>query len=433
MAETEKKVFFDRKKRFLLPEKITVRPVTEGLLERLNANPERKRLVEVRHMDVTYGYGLSKFKAVHDMSFNIYEGEVLGLVGESGSGKSTTGNALISLVKHSFGDIKINGKYLPKEGEKVDKDFKEFIINNVQMIFQDPANSLNPFVNIEQVVTEGLYNLKNFKPSYIKFSFKSYLIDLMNELKKRGLNDQVTRLDIFFNDQFDYLNEDEQKKLISFVNKLQIKDLTNGSIKLNEILNEINEVKNLNENQLIKKVAIDVLKSVGLDETVLHRYPLEFSGGQQQRIGISRAVAMRPKLLIADEPISALDVSIQAQVINIFKDLKAKYNLTILFIAHDLRMVEYISDRIAVMYKGILLEIGPTKEVVKNFLHPYTKSLMEAIPSIDADKKSLLGYIYDPSMHGYTKDHQPKWINLGNDHYILATEDEVERWKNSEY
>lgn len=176
-----------------------------------------------------------------------------------------------------------------------------------------------------------------------------------------------------------------------------------------------------------------MLKSVGLDESVLKRFPLEFSGGQQQRIGISRALVLRPKLLIADEPISALDVSIQAQVINIFKDLKQKYNLTILFISHDLRMVEYISDRIAVINKGKLLEIGPTKEIMQNFLHPYTKSLMEAIPAIDSTSKSLLGYVYDPQIHEYSEDNQPEWVNLGNNHFVLATKDEVSQWKKGVY
>ncbi len=154
-------------------------------------------------------------------------------------------------------------------------------------------------------------------------------------------------------------------------------------------------------------MVIDILKQVGLDDTVLGRFPLEFSGGQQQRLGICRAVVLRPKLLIADEPISALDVSIQAQVINIFNELKEKYHLTILFIAHDLRMVEYISDRIAVINRGTLLEIGPTDEIINNPYHPYTKSLLDAVPSIEKEKGSLMGNIYDHKIHNYTEDYQP--------------------------
>lgn len=439
MSDTnQKKAFFNHKKRFCLSDKITIRPITEGLLDRLNANPEKKRLVEVRHLDVTYGHGFKKFRAVKDISFNIYQGEVLGLVGESGSGKSTTGSALIGLARHSFGDIIIDGVKLPKQGEKVTKELTDFMVNNVQMIFQDPSNSLNPYVNIETVVSEGLNNIKDLKKSFLRLIYKDYLRGLKKELKAKNLanNEQVqTFLEKAQDLKFDYLNETNQQELIQLFNELELANLSldNNNKKLEKAFNDINTWKSKTRTDITRHLILDVLKSVGLDETVLRRYPLEFSGGQQQRIGISRAVALRPKLLIADEPISALDVSIQAQVVNIFKELKAKYDLTILFIAHDLRMVEYISDRIAVMNKGVLLEIGPTKEIVKNFLHPYTRSLMEAVPSIDSDKKSLLGYVYDANMHGYTHEKQPKWIHLGNDHYILGTEEEVADWKAGKY
>ncbi|EDU57134.1 ABC transporter ATP-binding protein [Ureaplasma urealyticum] len=439
MSDTnQKKAFFNHKKRFCLSDKITIRPITEGLLDRLNANPEKKRLVEVRHLDVTYGHGFKKFRAVKDISFNIYQGEVLGLVGESGSGKSTTGSALIGLARHSFGDIVIDGVKLPKQGEKVTKELTDFMVNNVQMIFQDPSNSLNPYVNIETVVSEGLNNIKDLKKSFLRLIYKDYLRGLKKELKAKNLvnNEQAQSfLEKAQDLKFDYLNETNQQELIQLFNELELTNLSldNNSEKLEKAFDDINTWKSKTRTDITRHLILDVLKSVGLDETVLRRYPLEFSGGQQQRIGISRAVALRPKLLIADEPISALDVSIQAQVVNIFKELKAKYDLTILFIAHDLRMVEYISDRIAVMNKGVLLEIGPTKEIVKNFLHPYTRSLMEAVPSIDSDKKSLLGYVYDANMHGYTHEKQPKWIHLGNDHYILGTEEEVADWKVGKY
>lgn len=184
MSDTnQKKAFFNHKKRFCLSDKITIRPITEGLLDRLNANPEKKRLVEVRHLDVTYGHGFKKFRAVKDISFNIYQGEVLGLVGESGSGKSTTGSALIGLARHSFGDIVIDGVKLPKQGEKVTKELTDFMVNNVQMIFQDPSNSLNPYVNIETVVSEGLNNIKDLKKSFLRLIYKDYLRGLKKNLK----------------------------------------------------------------------------------------------------------------------------------------------------------------------------------------------------------------------------------------------------------
>lgn len=431
----QKKAFFNYKKRFLLKDKLTIRPITDGLLERLNAAPEKKRLVEVRHMDITYGYGLKKFRAVKDISFNIYEGEVLGLVGESGSGKSTTGSALIGLVRHSFGDVVINGVKLPKQGEKVSKEFTDFMVNNVQMIFQDPSNSLNPYVNVETIVGEGLNNIKDLKNGFLNVQFRTFSKEFMKEANAKQLRHLADQHGEHIRAEgFDFKSEQQQAKLLELHQKLdQEAEFKNNSVELKKVFDEINATKNLSRPKLVHHIILDVLKSVGLDESVLRRYPLEFSGGQQQRIGISRAVALRPRLLIADEPISALDVSIQAQVINIFKELKEKYKLTILFIAHDLRMVEYISDRIAVMNKGVLLEIGPTKEITQNFLHPYTKSLMEAVPSIESEKKSLLGYVYDSQMHGYSPSKQPKWINLGNDHFVLATDEEVENWKAGKY
>ncbi|MCV3743534.1 ABC transporter ATP-binding protein [Ureaplasma sp. ES3154-GEN] len=432
------KYFYNYQKRPLLKPKITVRPVAEGTAERLAAYPEKKRLVEVRHMDIVYGAGFKKFRAVKDMSFNIYEGEVLGLVGESGSGKSTTGSALIGLVKYAFGEVKIAGQVLPKQKEKVTDSMRDFLVNNVQMIFQDPSNSLNPYKNIETVVAEGLLNVKDLKKGYLNVDFFIYRRNFLYFVEEHDQTNPVLIQikDIFAVDAWDQTKEENQKLLMDLLQTYDQEHPLPKKIsltRLQEVFDEINLTKDLSRNKLVKHIVLQTLKSVGLDETVLARYPLEFSGGQQQRIGISRAVGMRPRLLIADEPISALDVSIQAQVINIFKDLKERYNLTILFIAHDLRMVEYISDRIAVMNKGTLLEIGPTKEVVNNFLHPYTKSLMEAVPSIESEKKSLLGYTYDPAMHGYTAEYQPKWIHLGNDHWILATDEEVARWKNNEY
>ncbi|MCV3754129.1 ABC transporter ATP-binding protein [Ureaplasma zalophigenitalium] len=434
----QQKYFYNYQKRPILKSKITVRPVTEGTVERLAACPEKKRLVEVRHMDIVYGSGFKKFRAVKDMSFNIYEGEVLGLVGESGSGKSTTGSALIGLVKYNFGEIKIAGQVLPKQKEYVSNQMRNFLVNNVQMIFQDPSNSLNPYKNIETVVAEGLNNLKDLKRGFLNVDFFIYRRNFLEFAQKLDQNNPVLEeiKVIFKEDAWDQTKEENQKLLRGLLAKIDEQEHLPTKIsleQLDQIFAEINETKDFSHNKLVKYIVLKSLKSVGLDETVLGRYPLEFSGGQQQRIGITRAITMRPRLLIADEPISALDVSIQAQVINIFKDLKEKYNLTILFIAHDLRMVEYISDRIAVMNKGTLLEIGPTKEIVNNFLHPYTKSLMEAVPSIESEKESLLGYTYDPLMHNYTAELQPKWIHLGNDHWVLGTDEEVAKWKNNEY
>lgn len=437
-------VYEEKVKKFGLITYTTTRQQTKGVEEMLKNNSNQEELVTLRNVDITYGRGSKAFRAVVDLNLNIYKGEVLGLVGESGSGKSTIGKALVGLVPYSFGEIKLLGRKIPNKltrGLKFGKKLKEynevvnFLVNKVQMIFQDPANSLNPHINVESVVSEGLINTKNYKEIYLynkDQEFQKQVYDLINEKKYPQ----------FYGEYLDKLNNKIATNenvafdafYIDFLNDISnIKGLEKAVETLKELKTQREELSKLTENQCKRILVVEILKSVGLDESVLPRYPLEFSGGQQQRIGISRAVVLRPQLLVADEPISALDVSIQAQVVNIFNDLKDKYNLTILFIAHDLRMVEYISDRIAVMNKGRILEVGKTSEIMNNPLHPYTKSLLEAVPSIHGDKGSLLGYQYDINIHNYSETNQPEWLKVNDDHFILATNEELDNWKNGKY
>nr|WP_254616034.1 ABC transporter ATP-binding protein [Mycoplasma sp. OR1901] len=430
-------------KRFLFGEKRVIRKQTKGVEQLLQPNANQEILASLRNVDINYGTGVKEFKAVADLNLNIYKGEVLGLVGESGSGKSTIGKAIVGLVPYKFGEIKLLNKTLPKKlgrgfkfGKKL-KEYKEienFLVNKVQMIFQDPANSLNPHANVETIVSEGLTNTKNAKEIYLynidqenKKELYSELCDIHHSQffgeYENWLNDQIA-----FNDKVAY-----DAFYVETNNK--VRELKNQYLNkfMDKYLKQRNELNKLSENDCKRLLVRDILSSVGLDDSVLRRYPLEFSGGQQQRIGISRAVVLRPQLLVADEPISALDVSIQAQVVNIFNELKEKYNLTILFIAHDLRMVEYISDRIAVMNKGRLLEVGTTDEIMNHSLHPYTKSLLDAVPSINSKKGSLIGYKYDINMHKYTDENQPQWLKVNEDHFILATEEELNDWQNNKY
>lgn len=441
----EKQFFLNKEKKFLFFNKTTARPMVKGLDKMLNSNPSLQNLVEIRSLDITYGTGTKKFKAIKDMSLNIYKGEVLGLVGESGSGKSTTGSALAGLVSHSFGSIKILDKYLPKKTSQIKGAFNDFIVNKVQMIFQDPSSSLNPNKNIYKVVSEGLDNLQRRDKNVIKEIFlfnydqkvlKHILSESGQTLFKYGSKKEYENILSNYSDKLSINSKVAEKTLYVELLGLLDKNKTKHAKTIEYVkksLQERNKWAAKSNAQIKKTLILEMLNSVGLDESVLKRFPLEFSGGQQQRIGISRAIILRPNLLIADEPISALDVSIQAQVVNIFKDLKEKYSLTILFIAHDLRMVEYISDRIAVMNKGTLLEIGPTNEIVKNPIHPYTKSLLDAVPSLESKQGSLIGYSYDHRMHKYTEEVQPEWIDLGNKHFVLATPEEVEQWKKGNY
>ncbi len=307
-------------------------------------NTEKKVLLSIKNLDVVFKNGKNEFKAVSDVSFDIYKGETLSLVGESGSGKTTIGRAIVRINPCSAGEIWYDGK---KISGKLSRAEDREVIRKIQMIFQDPAASLNERATIEYIISEGLYNFKLFK--------------------------------------------DEKERM--------------------------------------QKVE-DVIKSVGLLPEHLTRYPHEFSGGQRQRVGIARSIVMDPEFIVADEPISALDVSIRAQVLNLLKKFQQERGLTYLFIAHDLSIVRFISDRIVVIYKGRIMEIAETEELFSHPMHPYTKSLMSAIPipdpRLEKDKKL---FIYKPDeMHDYSKE-QPSLKDLGNGHMVYCNTEEFEKYQ----
>ena len=274
---------------------------------------ERKKLIELKNVSLTFNKGKSnEVKAIDDVSFDIYEGEIFGLVGESGSGKTTIGRSILKLYDIDSGTVTFAGNDI---SSLKGKDLHEFR-KTAQMIFQDPQASLNGRMKIRDIIAEG--------------------IDIHKLAKTK---------------------EEREAKV---------------------------------------KELIDL---VGLNEDHLSRYPHEFSGGQRQRIGIARALAVNPHFIVADEPISALDVSIQAQVVNLMQKLQHEQGLTYLFIAHDLSMVKYISDRIGVMHWGKLLEVGPADEIYHNPIHPYTKSLLSAIPEPDPERERKRQHlIYDSSI-----------------------------------
>ncbi|PWG54359.1 ABC transporter ATP-binding protein [Ligilactobacillus salivarius] len=306
--------------------------------------PERKKLLQVKHLKQYFTSGKSTVKAVDDVTFDIYEGETFGLVGESGSGKTTTGRSIIRLYDPTDGEIIFDGKDVSKLKSRADK--RKFN-RKMQMIFQDPYASLNPRMTVEDIIAEG--------------------IDIHGLAKSKKERSEM--------------------------------------------------VENL-------------LETVGLNRDHASRYPHEFSGGQRQRIGIARALAVQPKFIIADEPISALDVSIQAQVVNLLKDLQEEKGLTYLFIAHDLSMVKFISDRIGVMHYGRLLEVGPADDVYDKPLHDYTKSLISAVPIPDPEIERQRHRIdYDPSIEGDDGDKVRSLHEITPGHFVRCTDDEVEMYK----
>ncbi len=266
----------------------------------------KKKLVEIKHLKKYFTIqnsgslfkaNNSVLKAVDDVSFDIYEGETLGLVGESGCGKTTLGRTIMRLYNPTDGQILFEGQDISKLNTKELSPYRK----DMHMIFQDPYASLNPRMTVTEIIMESMIN------------------DTELPAEKR------------------------------------------------------------------KERVLELLELVGLNSDHASRFPHEFSGGQRQRVGIARSLAANPKFIVCDEPISALDVSIQAQVVNLLKELQHKLGLTYLFIAHDLSMVQYISDRVGVMYLGKMVELADSDVLYSTPLHPYTEALMSAIPIPDPD------------------------------------------------
>ena len=265
-----------------------------------------EKIVSLKNVSKTFPVGKSllgkptKFvHAVNNVSFDVFEGETFSIVGESGCGKSTTGRLINHLLTPDSGEIWFMGK----EISRISQDAMRPLRKDMQMIFQDPAGSLDPRMRVAELIEEPL--------------------------------------------------------------------LIHTDMSAGERMKVVNEL----------------LGIVGLSAKHAQRYPHEFSGGQKQRIGIARALTVNPKLVIADEPISALDVSIQAQVLNLLHRLQEQYKLTYVFISHDLSVVEMISDRIAVMYLGFVVETAPKEKLYAMPAHPYTQALLSAVPIPDPDRQ----------------------------------------------
>jgi len=464
------------------------------------------------------GSGRNKMlnKAVDDVSFTIYKGEVFSLVGESGCGKTTTGRTIIKLYGSSGGEVHFHGtriisdvkaaKQTHKENlrrandtkklelEKLQKSLDNQVIN--KELYTEKLNEINANFEKEKNASLDVYrqakndqkfenmvaddaaeikkNVKTY-PEYkeINEKYDQYAIELKAEVKKlenevKTSEAALAKVSKVNKDEYHEAKEKHQELVTKFKNaqkELKLNDLRrrqdlkkleyslvhrnkllmrkmqmifqdpiaslNPRMTVKEIIAEglrINGVKNEKEIDIRVKEA---LTTVGLVAEHASRYPHEFSGGQRQRIGIARALVVEPSFIIADEPISALDVSIRAQVINLLNELREEKGITIMFIAHDLSVVKYFSDRLAVMYFGKIVEIGDKEKIFNNPLHPYTLSLMASIPQPDPLYEQQRGKTerYNPGQaHDYSKE-APTLREIEPDHFVLCNTEEFNRYK----
>lgn len=357
------------------------------------------------------GFGKNKLvvKAVDGVSFDIYKGEVFSLVGESGCGKTTTGRSIIKLYEPTAGEVYFLGQRISAEHSVINKENKE--------IKREIINIKREIKNIEKQAKIAIGEIDDPADLKVK-SIKEECNTKINRLK----NDIIAKKHILIRD------DRELMKKMQMIFQDPIASL-NPRMIVKEIIAEGLRIAGEKNSNIINQQVNEMLKTVGLLPEHASRYPHEFSGGQRQRIGIARALAVSPEFIIADEPISALDVSIQAQVINLLNDLRDKFGITILFIAHDLSVVKYFSDRIGVMYYGKLVELAPKDELFKNPLHPYTQSLLSAVPLPDPIYENTRERLtYDPSMHDYTVD-KPSLCEIKKGHFIYSNQAELVEYK----
>ena len=471
------------------PEEIKAFNAKYGVNRRVKNKPELRQkniILSVKHLKQFFFYGVGrhrgKNKAVSNISFDVHEGECVGIVGESGCGKTTTGRSIIKLYNITSGSVYYRGvrisagdrwnrkeiKYTNIRRRAKIKELKTLCANAMNGVHAedetdqlkalvdetkrllDKISKINDIFNIRLVrVPSG--KVPNFTNKNAKASIYTPKKEQVIAREYGKLRTVQSQIKAYYDEKIREANAyadgivNEQRKEIEqihfdnshvcrkLVNEIQMIfqdpiDSLDPRMTVEDIIQEGLKIQGHHNKQQNHKKVVEMLETVGLVADHASRYPHEFSGGQRQRIGIARALVMNPKLLICDEPISALDVSIRAQVINLLNELKDDLGLSIIFIAHDLSVVKYFCDRIVVMYFGKIVECASSDELFKNPMHPYTRALLSAIPKPNPiTEKTRQRILYSPAMHDYSTD-LPELRELKPGHQVYCNQAEYEEY-----
>ena len=417
----------------------------------MSSNNNSEVLLRVENLCQYFKMGKRELKAVDNVSFDIKKGEVFGLVGESGCGKTTTGRSIIKIYDITGGDIYFKGQRICAgiraytdaiKAAREDAKKKIQALNaesksqpdkaeaNKAKIAEIKAELAKTVSKNRELIKQAKYDQKNVDREYSAKLVEKVSAEYDEKIKAAAGNEELVReLKKKRSEEIHVARNTRLVTQIQMIFQDPIASL-NPRMTVKEIISEGLVINGIKDKKYIEEKVYEMLELVGLVREHAGRYPHEFSGGQRQRIGIARSVIMNPEMIIADEPVSALDVSVQAQVINLLNELKESLGLTILFIAHDLSVVKYFSDRIGVMYFGKLVELASSDELFKNPLHPYTKSLLSAIPLPDpTSEKSRKRIIYNAlESHDYTVN-KPSMREVAPGHFVYCNDEEEQKYK----